>query len=64
MDYHSSGITQKQLYSKIREEYHKDNPLSHTKPISIINTLEDSRPDTVQRQQASTVTHNNEPQEL
>ena len=38
--------------------------MSHTKPISIINTLADSMSDTVQRQQASTVTHINTQQEL
>ena len=41
-----------------------DNPLSHTKPISTIKTLGDSMPDTVQRQQASTVTHIKAPQDL
>ena len=33
LDYHNS-ITQNQKYSKIREEYHMENPLSHTMIIN------------------------------
>ena len=41
-----------------------DNALSHAKPKSITNTLADSIPDTVQRQQATTITHINPPQDF
>ena len=34
LDYHRSSLTQNQLYSKIREKHHMDNPLSHTMIIN------------------------------